>query len=80
MHYQETGTHATIYELKVLEVLQREASSPMFVKSLSDAKVRDKAKHTLQKRVHKAALDHGLPEIEGFYGINMGTGQFLKFD
>lgn len=27
---------------------------------------------------HQAALDHGLPEIPGYYGIDLSNGQFIK--
>ena len=28
---------------------------------------------------HKIALNHGLPEVNGWYGIDLKTGEFLKF-
>ena len=31
-----------------------------------------------QQAAHNAALAHGLPEIEGYYGIKLNTGEFVK--
>jgi len=28
--------------------------------------------------IHRYALEHGLPEIEGYYGMDMRNGEFLK--
>ena len=32
----------------------------------------------LKKTVHKIALSHELPEIEGYYGFDGKNGEFLK--
>jgi len=29
-------------------------------------------------RCHKIALRHGLPEIDGYYGCDLTTGEFVK--
>jgi hypothetical protein len=31
-----------------------------------------------QKVAHKLALSHGLPEIQGYYGCDLRTGEFVK--
>lgn len=31
-----------------------------------------------QKMVHRMALAHGLPEIPGYYGADLKTGEILK--
>jgi hypothetical protein len=31
-----------------------------------------------QKVAHRYALAHGLPEIPGYYGMDMKTGEFVK--
>lgn len=31
-----------------------------------------------QELAHKLALQHGLPEIPGFYGCDLRTGEFVK--
>lgn len=33
-----------------------------------------------QELCHKYALEAGLPEIKGYYGINLDTGEFLQND
>lgn len=30
------------------------------------------------KAAHQAALAHGLPEIPGYYGIDLDNGEFIK--
>ena len=32
----------------------------------------------LKKTIHKIALSHGLPEIEGYYGFDGENAEFLK--
>ena len=31
-----------------------------------------------QQKCHRYALTHGLPEITGYYGCDLRTGEFLK--
>jgi len=31
-----------------------------------------------QEAAHKLALSHGLPEIPGYYGCDLRTGEFVK--
>jgi hypothetical protein len=31
-----------------------------------------------QKDAHRLALEHGLPEIDGYYGCDLRTGEFVK--
>ena len=30
-----------------------------------------------EEAAHRAALSHGLPEIEGYYGIDLSNGEFI---
>lgn len=30
------------------------------------------------ERTHERARAHGLPEIQGFYGCDLATGEFVK--
>lgn len=32
----------------------------------------------VNERCHKIALSHGLPEISGFYGCDLETGEFVS--
>jgi hypothetical protein len=34
----------------------------------------------VQKRTHEIALKHGLPEIPGYYGCDLSTGEFVSAD
>ena len=31
-----------------------------------------------RKEAHRIALAHGLPEIRGYYGVDLKTGEFLS--
>jgi hypothetical protein len=31
-----------------------------------------------QVEAHRLALEHGLPEIEGYYGCDLATGEFVS--
>lgn len=33
---------------------------------------------TALEHAHRCALQHGLPEISGYYGIDLTTGEFVK--
>jgi hypothetical protein len=33
---------------------------------------------SVYKRIHAKALEHGLPEIKGYYGLNTKTREFLR--
>jgi len=68
---KRTGIRATEEEIADLKAA---ASAPvMMVGGVSTH--RDPA-----KLAHEIALKHGLPEIPGFYGIDLGTGEFLAAD
>ncbi len=48
-------------------------SAPVFY---SSAHMR--AREVAHRRTHEIALAHGLPEQEGFYGLDLETGEFLS--
>ena len=64
--------------VKLLKVAQ---NTPVIAFSskhaLEEGGLAGQAWSTLKKYCHKIALSHGLPEIEGFYGIDGETGEFL---
>jgi hypothetical protein len=33
--------------------------------------------NAIHERTHRAARAHGLPEIEGYYGLDLRTGEFV---
>jgi len=41
-------------------------------------KIGDYWTETPQEVCHKIALSHGLPEIKGYYGCDLITGEFVK--
>lgn len=34
---------------------------------------------SVQQQCHRYALEHGLPEIKGYYGCDLETGEFLRY-
>ncbi len=34
--------------------------------------------HAVREKCHACALAHGLPEITGFYGVDLETGEFIQ--
>ena len=78
---KSTNIFATELEQKKLRKLAKEAqNTPMIALSSSDAlNGRDfatSAWNRVQEECHKTALKHGLPEIQGFYGLDQ-EGQFV---
>ena len=77
-----TGVKATPEELKELREMAEQASrTPVIAMSSADALGgRDWATMAwkrCQERCHAIALAHGLPEIEGFYGLT-NDGEFVR--
>lgn len=62
------GVFATKEEIGMLKGLQ---GAPYLV--FKGVEPRDPLKET-----HRLALAHGLPEIEGYYGCDLETGEFLS--
>jgi len=77
-----TKVFATEEEIEELTALLKKAqSTPSMALSTADALGgRDFASMAwirLRKQLHACALKHGLPEIEGYYGMTM-DGEFVK--
>ena len=75
---KHTGIFATEEERKEIQQLADEAAKTPVMTLRSDmpsfsATAWERAK----QRLHEVALSKGLPEIEGFYGMDM-EGEFLK--
>ena len=74
-----TGVRATQEEIEECRKLSEAASStPMIMLNVSggpSASAWDRTK----KRCHELALAHGLPEINGYYGMTM-DGEFVETD
>jgi len=69
-----------VVELKGL--LQTAQTTPVIALSTADAMSgRDfssLAWNRVKERCHAVALAHGLPEIPGFYGCDLKTGEFVR--
>lgn len=46
--------------------------------ALEDGGLAGQAFSRLEKKCHKLALAHGLPEIQGYYGLDCETREFVK--
>lgn len=82
---QHTDIFATAEEVAELKRLAGEASrTPVIALSVADGLAGNDFAATAWRRArqacHKAALDHGLPEFDGFYGIMLDTGEFVRPD
>jgi hypothetical protein len=73
-----TGIRCTPVELAELRRLAEEASNMPVIKLTSSMPdLSSLAWDRCRKRVHEIALAHGLPEIEGYYGVGY-DGEFVK--
>ena len=78
---KKTGIFATIEEKKMLQKeLIMAQTTPVIAFSSQHALERGglagEAQHSLKEHCHKLALKHGLPEIQGFYGMDE-DGEFV---
>ena len=81
---RKTGIFATEKELKILQKELIEAqNTPVIAFSsqhaLEKGGIAGEAWQALKEHCHKIALKHGLPEIEGFYGMDE-KGEFVTVD
>ena len=65
---KKTGVFATKEEVKMLEAMMK---TPLIMLQCGPPS-------NPAKECHKLALDHGLPEISGYYGIALDDGEFLE--
>lgn len=76
---KKTGVKASKEDLEKLMLLAQKGWKPgetMIVFSVGEGIKKDRATVDVQKVCHKLALDYGLPEIEGYYGIKK-DGEFV---
>ncbi len=79
MDLKLTGVYATEDELKDLMTLAKQGwmdGDVVIVSSIMEGIRKDNKTIDAKKACHTLALAHGLPEIEGFYGIDKNR-QFL---
>ncbi len=73
-----TGVFATPQERKEIQELADKARKTPVMKLRSDMpSFSETAWDRARKRLHEVALSRGLPEIEGYYGMD-SQGEFLK--
>lgn len=80
---KHTGIFATPEELATLkEAATNARNTPAITFSVQDgidgndwASV---AHRNVRKACHMLALQHGLPEVRGYYGITLDTGEFVE--
>ena len=71
---RKTGVKATVEDFEKLERLARQGWSPgetMIVFSVGEGIKKDAATVDARIECHKLALAYGLPEITGYYGIDL---------
>ena len=76
---KKTGVKVTKEDFDKLSRLARSGWMPgdvMIVFSVGEGIRKDAATVDAQKICHKLALDYGLPEIPGYYGIDL-DGEFV---
>ncbi len=76
---KKTGVKATRKDFEKLQNLARKGWTPgetMIVFSVGEGIRKDQGTVNAQQACHKLALDYGLPEIAGYYGID-NDGEFV---
>jgi len=76
-----TGVFATKEEVEELKKLAKETANTPYM-GLSCAHMMrggfaGDAQQSMKERCHEVAMKHGLPEIQGFYGLK-ADGEFVK--
>lgn len=75
---ESTGVYATKEEARELQELADEAQrTPVITLAANQPSFAERAWERAERRCHGLALAHGLPEIEGYYGMN-AEGEFLE--
>jgi len=76
-----TGVKATEQELEeALRLYKESLETPFLFKPGAGNKIfLASAQKKFHEFVHQAALEHGLPEIEGYYGIDTVSFEFVRY-
>ena len=77
-----TGVRATESEIEQMgTMLNRAERTPVITFGGPDAQDwASRAWDEMHRAVHDFALAHGLPEIQGYYGCDLKTGEFVLAD
>ena len=71
-----TGTFATDEEIAAVKSARNRDFQPLAARIGPKPTPKGESANEV---VHAAALKHGLPEIDGFYGIDLSNGEFARF-
>lgn len=78
---EKTGVFASkeqLEEVKIIFDRRYKPREPVICFSMKQGIERENAPRDAQKLCHKYALKNNLPEMEGYYGIDLETGEFVK--
>lgn len=74
-----TGVMANAEEVAELKQLATYAAqTPVITPGMGVPDAASLAWERCRKRTHEIALSHGLPEIPGYYGIDLENGEFVR--
>lgn len=74
-----TGVKLTILEIEnVRSMAQTAARTPVISFDGTSPDLSQVAWKMVSKQIHSYALAHGLPEIEGYYGCDLGNGEVVR--
>ena len=73
---KKTGVFASAEETAEIQEIARQASTTPVI-SFGGPSFAETAWRRAQERCHALALEHGLPEIQGFYGATQ-EGEFVE--
>jgi len=76
---KRTGVVATEEELLRIKELNAKTKLAGFTAAKLGPQRANNAQEKMQQEIHRCALEHGLPDTEGYYGIDMSNGEFVTF-
>lgn len=72
-----TGVKATEPEIAELkELLATALNTPVIL--IGGVDIAGRAWRAVETRTHELAKAHGLPEVQGYYGCDLRTGEFVE--
>jgi hypothetical protein len=78
---RRTGIFATEEEREDIEVMSdRARQTPVITFNVGNPDMVARAWSLVHKRIHMTAMSHELPEITGYYGFDIETGEFIDND
>ena len=82
---KRTNVFATDEEKKQIKELVSTAQSTPMIALSSDAAISGRdfsslAWKSAHEKIHATAMSHGLPDTQGWYGIDLANGEFLSME